>query len=201
MSSNIPTLNSRAAVIDLSDCLGSLYHLLDTINNIMKLSHLDDCELQHYGHKIITLTDVIIISILVNSSIMLLVIKVVCMTLRYQRLDLSLGLFALCSKKFPPYKSAYFKLLVWIRWRKAAFPAGLNDRINVLLFTIGHGFVVQRKGVNPHAQLGIEELLVPRNTNPLDYWIITSNATAPAAAAVSSEPKTSTSPSEIPNKR
>lgn len=75
MPNNIPTLDSRAVVKDLVDRLGSLHRFLDAINDVMKFSDLDDCELQCYGRKIIALT------------------YVACMTLRYKgpRLCLLVG--------------------------------------------------------------------------------------------------------------
>ncbi|KAG1802353.1 uncharacterized protein BJ212DRAFT_1040167 [Suillus subaureus] len=54
------------------------------------------------------------------------------MPLRYQRVNLSL--FTLCSKRFLPYKSAYFKLLVWIRRRRAADLNGKHRSLFCLIF-------------------------------------------------------------------
>ncbi|KAG1783006.1 hypothetical protein EV702DRAFT_1059518 [Suillus placidus] len=113
------------------------------------------------------------------------------MTLRYK--GPRLCLFVLCSKRFLPYKSAYFKLLVWIKRRRAAFPADLHYRINVLLFPIDHDFVKQCRGVDSLAQLGIEELLVSKDAHPLTAlrapWKLASETAPPA---VSSEQKSST---------
>ncbi|KAG2343546.1 hypothetical protein BDR05DRAFT_989655 [Suillus weaverae] len=181
MPNNIPTLNSRAVVKDLVDRLGSLHHFLDAINDVMKFSDLDDCELQCYGRKIIALT------------------YVACMTLRYKgpRLCLLVG----CSKEFLPYKSAYFKLLVWIKRRRDAFPADLHITINVLLFPIDHAFAKQCRGVDPLAQLGIDELLVSKDTPTSGFESCLETRQENSPLAVSSEQKSPTSSSETPNEQ
>lgn len=128
--------------------------------------------------QIIALTEVNIFSSLANSFTNVLGIKGARMTLK--REGVALYLFVLCSEKLLPYKSAYFKLLVWIRRRRSAFPADIKckhqslfcwtslltvctDRIASLLSALDSNFVIRCGGVDTRAQLGIEELLVPKN--------------------------------------
>ncbi|KAG1854451.1 hypothetical protein DFJ58DRAFT_703213 [Suillus subalutaceus] len=143
MNADIPALDCREVVEDLADRLGSLSLFLGGINDIMKFSSLEDHELQRYCRKIIALTE--------GAR----------MTLR--REGVALYLFVLCPEELLPYKSAYFKLLVWIRRRRPAFPADIADRIASLLFVLESNFVIRCGGVDTRAQLGIEELLVPKN--------------------------------------
>ncbi|KAG2128373.1 uncharacterized protein EDB93DRAFT_1109000 [Suillus bovinus] len=143
MNNDFPALDCPAVVNDLAHRLGSLPHFLDAINDVMKFGRLEDHELQHYSRKIIALTE--------NARI----------TLR--REGVALYIFVLCSEELLPYKSAYFKLLLWIRRRRPAFPADMGDRITSLLFVLESNFVIRCGGVDTRAQLGIEELLVPKN--------------------------------------
>ncbi|KAG2072906.1 hypothetical protein BDR04DRAFT_1095656 [Suillus decipiens] len=144
MNTNIPALDCREVIDDLADRLGSLSLFLDGINDVMKLVQLDDQELQRYSRKIIALTE--------GAR----------MTLR--REGVALYLFVLCPEELLVYKSAYFRLLVWIRRRRPAFPADLKDRIASLLFVLESNFVIRCGGVDTRAQLGIEELLAPKNS-------------------------------------
>ncbi|KAG1849228.1 hypothetical protein F4604DRAFT_1935023 [Suillus subluteus] len=161
MNADIPALDCREVVEDLADRLGSLSLFLDGINDIMKFSSLEDHELQHYCRKIIALTEVNIFASLANSFNNAVGIKGARMTLR--REGVALYLFVLCPEELLPYKSAYFKLLVWIRRRRPAFPADIADRIASLLFVLESNFVIRCGGVDTRAQLGIEELLVLKN--------------------------------------
>ncbi|KAG2338819.1 hypothetical protein BDR05DRAFT_1003901 [Suillus weaverae] len=106
------------------------------------------------------------------------------MTLK--REGVALYLFVLCPEELLPYKSAYFKLLVSIRRRRPAFPADLRDRIASLLSVLESNFVIRCGGVDTRAQLGIEELLVPKN--PLVAGKTTTQ-TAAHATAVSTAQK------------
>ncbi|KAG1798616.1 uncharacterized protein HD556DRAFT_1306058 [Suillus plorans] len=143
MNNDIPALDCPAVVNDLADRLGSLSRFLDGINDLTKFSSLGDHELQHYGRKIIALTE--------GAR----------MTLR--REGVALYLFVLCSEELLPYKSAYFKFLLWIRRRRPAFPADIGDRITSLLSVLKTNFTIRCGGVDTRAQLGIEELLVPND--------------------------------------
>ncbi|KAG1759378.1 hypothetical protein EDD22DRAFT_849303 [Suillus occidentalis] len=136
MNTNILALDRQEVVNDLVHRLGSLSLFLDGINNLMKFSHLEDHELQRYSRKIIALTE--------GAR----------MTLR--REGIALYLFVLCSEEHLKYKSAYFKVLTCIRRRRPAFSADMGDRIASLLFALESNFTTR-------AQLGIEELLVPKN--------------------------------------
>ncbi|KAG2113887.1 uncharacterized protein F5147DRAFT_834844 [Suillus discolor] len=140
MSNNIRKLDRRG-ILDgsLAKRLTTLDYFLYATNEAMKFDQLEDCDLQPYGEKIITLTEV------------------ARRTLR-QRMDVSL--IMLCSKEHVPYKAAYFKLLVWIRRRRSAFPTNIDDRINSLLEDINHRIVLRTRGIDPRVQLGIEELLI-----------------------------------------
>ncbi|KAG1811986.1 hypothetical protein EV424DRAFT_1419193 [Suillus variegatus] len=146
MNNDIPALDCPAVVNDLADRLGSLSRFLDGINDLMKFSSLGDHELQRYGRKIIALTE--------GAR----------MTLR--REGVALYLFVLCSEELLPYKSAYFKFLLWIRRRRSAFPADIGDRIASLLSVLKSNFTMRFGGVDTRAQLGIEELLVPNDALP-----------------------------------
>lgn len=144
MNTDILALDCREVIDDLADRLGSLSLFLDGINDVMKLFQLDDQELQRYSRKIIALTE--------GAR----------MTLRRERV--ALYLFVLCPEELLVYKSAYFRLLIWIRRRRPVFPADLRDRIASLLFVLESNFVIRCGGVDTRAQLGIEELLVPKNS-------------------------------------
>ncbi|KAG1870419.1 hypothetical protein C8R48DRAFT_82872 [Suillus tomentosus] len=139
MSYNFRKLDRAVSDGSLAARLSTLHHFRYATNEIMKFDHLEDCDLQPYGEKIITLTEV------------------ARWTLR-QRMDVSL--IMLCLKEHVPYKAAYFKLLVWIRRRRSAFPTNIDDRINSLLEDINHEIVVRTSGIDPRVQLGIEELLI-----------------------------------------
>ncbi|KAG1776970.1 hypothetical protein EV702DRAFT_1197636 [Suillus placidus] len=182
MPNNIPDLDRRAVVKDLAKRLRSLDHFLDAMNEIMKFSHLEDCELQRYGEKIIALTEANIISILVNSFTNALG--------NQGRVHNSQ-----MGKEHVPYKSAYFKLLIWIRRRRLAFPADIDDRIGLLLSNMEHNIVLRTRGIDPRTQLGIEELLVIKKPRAACKSTI---ETAVPVATVLSAQESSTSPSEIP---
>ncbi|KAG1724532.1 hypothetical protein EDB19DRAFT_309372 [Suillus lakei] len=171
-----PALDRQAVVIDLANRLGSLDYFMDGINDVMKFSHLEDRELQRYSRKIIALTE--------GAR----------MTLK--REGVGLYLFVICPEEFLPYKSAYFKLLVWIRRRRPAFPADMDARIASLLSSLKTNFVIRCGGVDPRAQLGIEELLVPRN--PLVAWKGTNQTAAPATDASSARKSYSASDVMLP---
>jgi hypothetical protein len=55
MNTDIPALDCREVVYDLAYRLGSLGLILDGINDLMKFSHVEDCELQRYGRKVLPL--------------------------------------------------------------------------------------------------------------------------------------------------
>ncbi|KAG2134147.1 uncharacterized protein EDB93DRAFT_848431 [Suillus bovinus] len=131
MNNDFPALYCPAVVNDLAHRLGSLPHFLDAINDVMKFGRLEDHELQHYSRKIIALTE--------NARI----------TLR--REGVALYMFILCSEELLPYKSVYFKLLLWIRCRRPAFPADMGDRITSLLFVLESNFVIRCGGVDTRA--------------------------------------------------
>ncbi|KAG1847940.1 hypothetical protein C8R48DRAFT_412743 [Suillus tomentosus] len=160
MNTDIPALDCPAVVNDLADRLGSLSRFLDGINDLMKFSSLGDHELQRYGRKIIALTE--------GAR----------MTLR--REGVALYLFVLCSEELLPYKSAYFRFLLWIRRRRPAFP---GDRITSLLSVLKSNFTIRFGGVDTRAQLGIEELLVPNDAPP--PWETAIQTAAHAAIAFS----------------
>ncbi|KAG1768041.1 hypothetical protein EV702DRAFT_743397 [Suillus placidus] len=166
MNTEIPALDCREVLQYLADRLGSLSHFLDGINDVIQINHLEDRELQYHGRKIIALTEA------------------ARMTLK--REGVALYLFVLCPEELLPYKSAYFKLLVSIRRRRPAFPADLRDRIASLLSALESNFVIRCGGVDTRAQLGIEELLVPKN--PL-VACETTTQTAADAAAISTAQK------------
>ncbi|KAG2342525.1 hypothetical protein BDR05DRAFT_349153 [Suillus weaverae] len=164
---NIPNLDRRSLVKLLAKRLRSLDHFLEAMDDIMRFRHVEDCELHHYGEKIIALTEANMISILAN-----------CFT---NALD-----------EHVPYKSAYFKMLVWIRRRRLAFPADTDDRIGVLLSVMEHNIVLRTRGIDPRTQLGIEELLVIREPRASTI------ETAVPVATVLSAQESSTRSSEIP---
>ncbi|KAG1765240.1 hypothetical protein EDD22DRAFT_1049495 [Suillus occidentalis] len=143
MDINILALDRQEVVNDLIYRLGSLSLFLDGINDLMKFIHLEDHEILRYSRKIIALTE--------GAR----------MTLR--REGIALYLFVLCSEEHLKYKSAYFKLLTCIRRRRPAFSADVGDRIASLLSALESNFVIRCGGVDTRAQLGIEELLVPKN--------------------------------------
>ncbi|KAG2049954.1 hypothetical protein BDR06DRAFT_1011726 [Suillus hirtellus] len=173
MNTDIPALDCPAVVNDLADHLGSLSRFLDGINDLMRFSSLGDHELQRYGRKIIALTE--------GAR----------MTLR--REGVALYLFVLCSEELLPYKSAYFRFLLWIRHRRPAFPADIGDRITSLLSVLKSNFTIRFRGVDTSAQLGIEELLVPNDAPP--PWE-TAIQTA-ACAALSFSPRKSYAVSDV----
>ncbi|KAG1768034.1 hypothetical protein EV702DRAFT_743087 [Suillus placidus] len=184
MNTEIPALDCREVLQYLADRLGSLSHFLDGINDVIQINHLEDRELQYHGRKIIALTEVNMMTSLANSFNNSLGIKAARMTLK--REGVALYLFVLCPEELLPYKSAYFKLLVSIRRRRPAFPADLRDRIASLLSALESNFVIRCGGVDTRAQLGIEELLVPKN--PL-VACETTTQTAADAAAISTAQK------------
>ncbi|KAG1840976.1 hypothetical protein C8R48DRAFT_61888 [Suillus tomentosus] len=173
MNTDIPALDCPAVVNDLADRLGSLSRFLDGIDDLMKFSSLEDHELQLYGRKIIALTE--------GAR----------MTLR--REGVALYFFVLCSEELLPYKSAYFKSLLWIRRRRPAFPADIGDRITSLLSVLKSNFTIRFGGVDTRAQLGIEELLVPNDAPP--PWETAIQTAAHAAIALS--PRKSYAASDI----
>ncbi|KAG1904362.1 uncharacterized protein F5891DRAFT_42179 [Suillus fuscotomentosus] len=145
MSYNIRKLDRAVFDGSLAARLSTLHHFQYAMNEIMKFDHLEDCDLQPYGEKIITLTEI------------------ARWTLK-QRMGVSL--IMLCSKEHVPYKAAYFKLLVWIRRRRSAFPTNIDDRINLLLEDINHQVVLRTRGIDPRVQLGIEELIIIKERRP-----------------------------------
>ncbi|KAG2095428.1 uncharacterized protein F5147DRAFT_718209 [Suillus discolor] len=173
MNNDIPALDCPAVVNDLAERLGSLSRFLDGINDLMKFSCLGDHELQHYSRKIIALTE--------GAR----------MTLR--REGVALYLFVICSEELLPYKSAYFKFLLWIRHRRPAFPADIGDRIASLLSVLKTDFTIRFGGVDTRAQLGIEELLVPNNALTPCETVIQTAAHAHAAIALSPQKSYATS--------
>ncbi|KIK41290.1 hypothetical protein CY34DRAFT_218031 [Suillus luteus UH-Slu-Lm8-n1] len=144
MDIDILALDRQEVVDDLVHRLGSLSLFLDGINDLMKFSHLEDHELLRYSQKIIALTE--------------------CARMTLRREGIALYLFVICSEEHLKYKSAYFKLLICIRRRRLAFSADIGKRIASLLSALESNFVIQCGGVDTRAQLGIEELLVPKNT-------------------------------------
>ncbi|KAG2126085.1 hypothetical protein BD769DRAFT_804166 [Suillus cothurnatus] len=176
MNTDLPALDCREVVNDLADRLGSLGSFLDGIDVIMRLGDLEDHELQRYSRKIIALTE--------GAR----------MTLK--REGVALYIFVLCPEELLPYKSAYFKLLLWIRRRRSAFPADIEDRITSLLFVLDSNFVIHCGGVDTRAQLGIEELLVPKN--PLAGCKITSQTAVHAATVLSARKSQTTSDIMLP---
>ncbi|KIK33721.1 hypothetical protein CY34DRAFT_813412 [Suillus luteus UH-Slu-Lm8-n1] len=143
MNTDILALDRQEVVNDLVHRLGSLSLFLDGINDLMKFSQLEDHELQRYSRKIIALTE--------------------CARTTLRREGIALYLFVTCSEEHLKYKSAYFSLLTCIRRRRPAFSADIGYRIASLLFALESNFVIQCGGVDTRAQLGIEELLVPKN--------------------------------------
>ncbi|KAG1727615.1 hypothetical protein EDB19DRAFT_1914149 [Suillus lakei] len=140
MSNDIPALDRRAVAKDLADRLqGSLDDVLGGMKDILKFSHLEDHELQRHSRKIITLTE------LARNAL--------------ERERVALSLFIHCPEKIVPYKSAYFKLLLLIRSRKLVFP--VDARTKRLLFDLGPNVAILCEGIDPRAQLGYEEELVP----------------------------------------
>ncbi|KAG1814264.1 uncharacterized protein BJ212DRAFT_1300586 [Suillus subaureus] len=194
MNADIPALDCREVVEDLVDRLGSLSFFLDGIYDLMKFSNLEDYELQRYSRKIIALTEVNMFSSLANSFNNVLGMKGARMTLK--REGVVLYLFVLCPEELLPYKSAYFKTLVWIRRRRHAFPADIGDRIASLLFVLESNFVIRCGGVDTRAQLGIEELLVPKN--PLAACKSTAQIAAHTTAVPSARTSYATSDVMLP---
>ncbi|KAG2130376.1 hypothetical protein DEU56DRAFT_468306 [Suillus clintonianus] len=135
-----PALGRRRVTLELTERLCSQKHFLDGINDLLKFGHSQDSELQRHGRKIIALTEV------ARSTL--------------TRVGVKLYLFVICSQTFLPLKSAYFKMLVFIRSRKHAFPSELDDRINRLLHPLRTHLVIRCGGVDTRVQLGIDELLV-----------------------------------------
>ncbi|KAG1873349.1 hypothetical protein C8R48DRAFT_759896 [Suillus tomentosus] len=138
-----PALDSRRVTLELTTHLCSKDHLLHGIDEIMKFEHSEDAELQRHGRKIISLAEV------------------ARGTLR--RLNVALYLFIACSEALLPFKSAYFKLLLFIERRRHAFGTDLDERISKLLDPLYTRFVVCGTSVDPRAQLGIEGLPPPPN--------------------------------------
>ncbi|KAG1816803.1 uncharacterized protein BJ212DRAFT_1576961 [Suillus subaureus] len=136
-----PALDSRRVTRELTTRLCSKDHLLHGIDDIMKFEHSEDYELQRYGRKIISLIEV------ARSTL--------------KRLQVELYLFVACSVALLPFKSAYFKLLLFIERRKHAFGSDLDKRISRLLDPLYSRFVVCYGGVDPRAQLGIKGLPAP----------------------------------------
>ncbi|KAG1893950.1 uncharacterized protein F5891DRAFT_1195754 [Suillus fuscotomentosus] len=136
-----PALDSRRVTLELTTHLCSQDHLLHGIDEIMKFEHSEDAELQRHGRKIISLAEV------ARSTL--------------RRLNVGLYLFIACSEALLPFKSAYFKLLLFIERRKHAFGTDLNERISRLLDPLYTRFVVCGAGVDPRDQLGIEGLPPP----------------------------------------
>ncbi|KIK33401.1 hypothetical protein CY34DRAFT_18390 [Suillus luteus UH-Slu-Lm8-n1] len=101
MSSAVRDLTSRSVYRNMAKCLGSLEHFLQATDELMKFADVDECELMRYGPKLISL------------------MGIACNTLRR---DVGVCLLVLCSEEHVPYKAAYFKLLVWIRAHRTAFP-------------------------------------------------------------------------------
>ncbi|KAG2032670.1 hypothetical protein BDR03DRAFT_743540 [Suillus americanus] len=194
MNADIPALDCREVVEDLAKRLGSLSLFLDGINDIMKFDNLKDHELHRYSRKIIALTEVNMISSLANSFNNALGIKGARMTLK--REGVALYLFVLCPEELLPYKSAYFKLLIWIRHRRPAFSADIGDRIASLLLVLESNFVIRCGGVDTRAQLGIEELLVPKN--PLAVCKSTTEIAAYTTAVSSARQSCTTSDVMLP---
>jgi hypothetical protein len=50
-----PALHSRRVTLELTTRLCSKDHLLQGINDIMKFEHSEDCKLQCYGRKVLSL--------------------------------------------------------------------------------------------------------------------------------------------------
>ncbi|KAG1850855.1 hypothetical protein DFJ58DRAFT_842350 [Suillus subalutaceus] len=143
MPNNVPNLYRWGVFRRLATRLESLDHYLDAMTEIMKFSDAEDRQIRHYAHKIISLTEVIKIA--------------------YATVNCSIGatLLVICSEENVPYKAAYFKMLVWIRRRRSAFPTYMNTRISALLdYSIEHNMVLRTKGIDPRVQLGIKELII-----------------------------------------
>ncbi|KAG1762596.1 hypothetical protein EDD22DRAFT_564025 [Suillus occidentalis] len=160
-----PALHSRRVTLELTTRLCSKDHLLQGINDIMKFEHSEDCELQRYGRKIISLTEV------ARSTL--------------KRLKVGLYLFVACSEDLLPFKSAYFKVLLFIERRKHAFGSDLNERISHLLDPLYTRFVISCGGVDPRAQLGIEGLPAPPEIPAA--WKGTIQPVVPATAVSSAQ--------------
>ncbi|KAG0694894.1 hypothetical protein DFH29DRAFT_297945 [Suillus ampliporus] len=158
--------------IELTERLGSLEHFMEGVSELLKFSQQEDCELQRHGRKIIALTEVARTTL--------------------TRVGVKLYLFVFCSSTLLPFKSAYFKLLVLIRRRKHAFPFELDDRICRLLLPLYTHLVIRCGGIDPRAQLGIDDLLEVPNA-PTGK-----RTTQPAAAAVSPAPKSAASNAMLP---
>ncbi|KAG1863129.1 hypothetical protein F4604DRAFT_1957319 [Suillus subluteus] len=142
MPNNVPNLYRWGVFRRLATRLESLDHYLDAMTEIMKFSDAEDRQIRHYGHKIISLTEI-----------------------AYATVNCSIGatLLVICSEENVPYKAAYFKMLVWIRRRRSAFPTYMNTRISALLdYAIEHNMVLRTKGIDPRVQLGIKELIIVR---------------------------------------
>ncbi|KAG2125735.1 hypothetical protein DEU56DRAFT_983143 [Suillus clintonianus] len=136
-----PALDSRRVVFKLVDQLSSSSkdQFLHGINDILKFDQSDDSVILRYGRKIIALAEV------------------ARGTLR--RLGAEPYLFVVCSQALVPYKSAYFKLLLFIQRRKGAFTH--DDRITRLLSSLRTTMVVCGGEVDPRAQLGLRGLPPP----------------------------------------
>ncbi|KAG2135169.1 hypothetical protein DEU56DRAFT_401433 [Suillus clintonianus] len=166
MTNNTTALDNynRRGPMDLAQRLNSPYLLLDAIYDIMAItSRSEDCQLQRNGRKIIALTEV------ARSTL--------------NRMGVKLHLFVVCSETLLPYKKAYFKLLLVIKSRKRAFPSDtmMDERITRLLLPLHTNFDIRFGGVDPRAQLGIEELLVPQARQHVKSAAALSSARKPYA--------------------
>ncbi|KAG1908937.1 uncharacterized protein F5891DRAFT_1206744 [Suillus fuscotomentosus] len=183
MNNNIPALDCPAVINDLADRLGSLSRFLDGINDLMKFSSLGDHKLQHYGRKVLPSQ----FNHLLQSTDNYFPVQIIALTegarMILRREGVALYLFVLCSEELLPYKSAYFRFLLWIRRRRPAFPADIGDRITSLLSVLKSNFTIQFGRVDTRAQLGIEELLVPNDALPA--WETAIQTAAHAAIALS----------------
>lgn len=141
MSSTIRDLTCRSVYRNMARCLGSLDHFLQATDELMKFADVEKCELLRHGPKLISL------------------MEIACDTLRR---NVGLCLLVLCPEEHVPCKAAYFKLLVWIRAHRAAFPVYMDARISLLLEPIEHNLVLRTRGIDPRTQLGIPELIVTR---------------------------------------
>ncbi|KAG1767367.1 hypothetical protein EV702DRAFT_754553 [Suillus placidus] len=171
-----PALDSRRVTRELTARLCSKDHLLHGINDIMKFEHSEDCELQRYARKIISLTEV------ARSTL--------------KRLKVELYLFVACSQAFLPLKSAYFALLLFIERRKHAFGSDLDERISRLLHPLYSRFVICCGGVDPRAQLGLKGLPAPPDIPAT--WKSTVQPAVPATAVSSAQKRDTASDIMLP---
>lgn len=139
MPNNVPNLYRWGVFTPLANRLGSLDRMLGALDELMKFSDAEDRQIQRYGRKIISLTEI---------------------TYATLSREVGVSLIMLCDRKHVPHKSAYYKLLLWIKCRRSAFPAFLEDRISELLARLECKVVLRTRGIDPRTQLGIEELIV-----------------------------------------